>query len=569
MTCRLKERVRGCSDGTGQEHRGLSTADNCAGEENVDMDEQGYEDDLDPAEEELELYPQSGQESSAEPDDDWAIRHGIERRSSVDRRLGDERRLGDDRRGSGSSIDPMNIYLHEMGNQRLLRHEEEIELARMVEDGETRIQFAVLRLTLGITALNDLAENLLRGNLRINSVIRGLSENDEQELIKVRDTFLDQIEKANDLDGQRRELFVTLKQAAGDAAREAGLVAEILAAGNTISSLFKEYRLCSKGILSVAEAVKELAQKFNKVRVVARQQELLSAARRHQADPGEPSVDPAVVEQRVTLELAETIGVSWPAFIEVQQDIEIGREMAKQARETLVRANLRLVISVSKKFMNRGMQLPDLIQEGNIGLMKAVEKYDFKRGYKFSTYATWWIRQAITRSIADQGRTIRLPVHMIETINRLLRFSKDFHRVENREPTPEEMAAQLGTDVGRVHIALKTAKDAISLDAPVSDEEDTLLSDFIEDHAQPDPQEQSVTESLKRCLCKVMGSLTPREEKVLRMRYGIEIGCDHTLEEVGQCFAVTRERIRQIEAQALKKLRHPSRSQELQTFLSD
>jgi RNA polymerase primary sigma factor len=275
------------------------------------------------------------------------------------------------------------------------------------------------------------------------------------------------------------------------------------------------------------------------------------------------------VEQRVTLELAETIGISWPAFIAVQQDIEMGRETARQAKETLVRANLRLVISVSKKFMNRGMQLPDLIQEGNIGLMKAVEKYDYKRGFKFSTYATWWIRQAVTRGIADQGRTIRLPVHMIETINRMLRFAKDFQRIESREPTADEMAAQLGTEVEKVHIALKTAKDAISLDAPVNDEEDSMLSDFIENHAHPDPQENSITESLKRCLCKVMGSLTPREEKVLRMRYGIEISCDHTLEEVGQCFAVTRERIRQIEAQALKKLRHPARSHELQTFMTD
>jgi RNA polymerase primary sigma factor len=495
-------------------------------------------------------------------EDDWAVRNGIERRTSFDRRAGEDRRVGD-RRGLGSSIDPMNIYLREMGNQRLLSHEEEIELARMIEDGEACIQSAVLRLTLGITALNDLAESLLRGTLRINSVVRGLSDNDEMELKTVRDAFLDQVEKANALDGQRRQLFGELKKSGADT------VEEILFVGSAISDLFRDYRLCSKGLLSVADAVKELAYKFNKVRVVVRQQELLDAARRQQQNRGEAEVKPADIERRVTLELAETIGLSWPAFIEVQQDIETGREMAKQAKETLVRANLRLVISVSKKFMNRGMQLPDLIQEGNIGLMKAVEKYDYKRGYKFSTYATWWIRQAVTRGIADQGRTIRLPVHMIETINRMLRFSKDFQRIESREPTAEEMAKQLGTDVEKVRIALKTAKDAISLDAPVNDEEDTLLSDFIEDHAHPDPQDNSITESLKRCLCKVMGSLTPREEKVLRMRYGIEIGCDHTLEEVGQCFSVTRERIRQIEAQALKKLRHPARSQDLQAFIQD
>ena len=504
----------------------------------------------------------------AEPEDDWAVRNNIERRSSIDRRANADRRTGD-RRGTGSSFDPMNLYLREMGDQHLLSHEEEMELARMVEEGETRIQFAVLRVTLGITALNDLAENLLRGNLRIGSVLRGLSENDEKELARARDGLLDQIEKANELDGHRRDLFVALKAAAGDATAENRLVAEILAASDAISSLFREYRLCSRGILSVADAVKELGQKFTRVRVVARQQELLLAARRHGQDTTGPMVDPAEVERRVTLELSETIGIGWSAFMEVLQDIEMGRETARQAKDTLVRANLRLVISVAKKYMNRGLQLPDLIQEGNIGLMKAVDKYDYKRGYKFSTYATWWIRQAITRSIADQGRTIRLPVHMIETINRLLRFSKDFQRVESREPTPEEMAAQLGTDVDRVQVALKTARDAISLDALVGDEEDAMLSDFIEDHAQPDPQEQSITESLKRCLCRVMGSLTPREEKVLRMRYGIEIGCDHTLEEVGQCFSVTRERIRQIEAQALKKLRHPSRSQDLQAFIRE
>ncbi|MEE4167045.1 MAG: sigma-70 family RNA polymerase sigma factor, partial [Desulfocapsaceae bacterium] len=442
-------------------------------------------------------------------------------------------------------------------------------LAKMVEEGESKIQYAVLRLTLGITALNDIAENILRGSLRINTVIRGVSENDLDKLKEIRNSFLDQVEVANEIDGRRRELFVQLKNNANGAEAEQQILADIIQAGWNISNLFREYRLCSKGLLSVADAVKELSGKFNRVRVVAQQRELLAARREVSRSGSNVEVSPAEIERRVTLELAETIGVSWAAFTEVQQDIELGREIAKQAKEALVRGNLRLVISVSKKFLNRGMQLPDLIQEGNIGLMKAVEKYDYKRGYKFSTYATWWIRQSVTRGIADQGRTIRLPVHMIETINRMLRFSKDFQRLESREPTPEEMAEQLGTDVDKVNVALKTAKDAISLDAPVNDEEDAMLSDFIEDHAHPDPQENSITESLKRCLCTVMGSLTPREEKVLRMRYGIEIGCDHTLEEVGQCFSVTRERIRQIEAQAIKKLRHPSRSGDLQAFMSD
>ncbi|MBM9511730.1 sigma-70 family RNA polymerase sigma factor [Desulfobulbus marinus] len=491
-----------------------------------------------------------------------------DRRKRVDRRSGGDRRSSD-RRGEGTSIDPMNIYLREMGSQRLLSQAEEIELAKMVEEGESKIQYAVLRLTLGITALNDIAENILRGSLRINTVIRGVSENDPDRLKEIRNSFLDQVEVANEIDGRRRELFVQLKNNANGAEAEQQILADIIQAGWNISNLFREYRLCSKGLLSVADAVKELSGKFNRVRVVAQQRELLAARREVSQSGSNVEVSPAEIERRVTLELAETIGVSWAAFTEVQQDIELGREIAKQAKEALVRGNLRLVISVSKKFLNRGMQLPDLIQEGNIGLMKAVEKYDYKRGYKFSTYATWWIRQSVTRGIADQGRTIRLPVHMIETINRMLRFSKDFQRLESREPTPEEMAEQLGTDVDKVNVALKTAKDAISLDAPVNDEEDAMLSDFIEDHAHPDPQENSITESLKRCLCTVMGSLTPREEKVLRMRYGIEIGCDHTLEEVGQCFSVTRERIRQIEAQAIKKLRHPSRSGDLQAFMSD
>jgi len=484
-----------------------------------------------------------------------------------ERRRGSDRRIVD-RRQSNVSVDPMNIYLREMGNLTLLSHDEEIELARMIEEGESRVQNAILRLTLGISALNDLESGLQSGKMRIGTVLKGLSDKDDKTLAFIREEFLVRIEKANGLDAKRLALYQELKKVAGVAEEEDRLVREILDIGLNISGLFQEYRLCSKGIFSVADAVVELGGKFKKVRVKA-QQEATLAARREQAGDDGGEINSSELERRITLELAETIGVCCYTFQDILTDIEIGKETVKQAKESLVRSNLRLVISVSKKYLNRGLQLPDLIQEGNIGLMKAVEKYDYKRGYKFSTYATWWIRQAITRGIADQGRTIRLPVHMIETINRMLRFSRDFQRGESREPSPEEIAEQLGMDVERVHVALKTARDAISLDAPVGDEEDSMLSDFIEDHAHPDPQEASVTESLKRCLCKVMGLLTPREEKVLRMRYGIEIGCDHTLEEVGRCFSVTRERIRQIEAQAIKKLRHPNRSKDLESFMSD
>ncbi len=493
---------------------------------------------------------------------------GLDSRSALDRRKGRDRRKANDRRGQGTSIDPMNIYLREMGNLTLLSHEEEIELARMIEDGEKLVQQAVLRLTLGVSTLEDLAQGLVTGKIRINTVLKGLSENDERSFASVKTEFLQHVEEAKVLNAKRTDLFDHLKSIIGDKEKEIDLVSKILAVGNEIANLFKDYRLYGKGIFSLADAVQELSHKFKRVQVKATQREHL-AARRKLAEGGSGDVDYAEIERRVSLHLAESIGVDFKKFNEILTDIDIGRETTKQAKEALIRANLRLVISVSKKFLNRGLQLPDLIQEGNIGLMKAVEKYDYKRGYKFSTYATWWIRQSITRGIADQGRTIRLPVHMIETVNRMLRFAKDFTRAESREPTPEEMADQLGTEVEKVQIALKIAKDAISLDAPVGDEEDTMLSDFIEDHAHPDPQEASMTESLKRCLCQVMSSLTPREEKVLRMRYGIDVGTDYTLEEVGKCFEVTRERIRQIEAQAIKKLRHPTRSGDLRLFIGD
>jgi RNA polymerase primary sigma factor len=514
----------------------------------------------------------------------------------------------------GRTTDPVRMYMREMGSVELLTREGEIEIAKRIEDGLKHMIQAISSCPTTIEDILRLADRVEADEIRIDEVVDGLVDPNEDEVAEEElseEEELEEIEEEEDEDGSIA------------AANLEQLKRDSLEKFNRIRRQYKKMKktLAEKGYRSRAykDLQEEISAELMLIRFSAKQVEALCNGLRQMVDsvrsrerlimelctknsnmprahfiktfPGNETnlrwvVDeislgkaysaalarfkPSVIEQQDALILLQkNVGIPIKDLKEISRQMSTGEAKARRAKREMIEANLRLVISIAKKYTNRGLQFLDLIQEGNIGLMKAVDKFEYRRGYKFSTYATWWIRQAITRSIADQARTIRIPVHMIETINKMNRISRQILQETGQEPDPSELAERMEMPEEKIRKILKISKEPISMETPIGDDDDSHLGDFIEDQAGLAPADSALYASLREVTKDVLDSLTPREAKVLRMRFGIEMNTDHTLEEVGKQFDVTRERIRQIEAKALRKLRHPSRSEKLRSFLEN
>ena len=543
-------------------------------------------------------------ETPVATDDDTATEEAVAVLSAVDAEV-------------GRTTDPVRMYMREMGTVELLTREGEIAIAKRIEEGLNQVQAALASFPWSIQLLVEEYDQHTEGKKRLSEVLAGFADLEQPEVVIAEaastetadaangaeeeeeddsgdesdpvDTGIDLAEVARRMD-ELRQIYARFQKVAekhGSADRKAQKLRDEMAEAFLklklpaimIDGFVRKLREVVNNIRHHERMVAELCIKharmprkdflklFPSNETNLEWVDELSRKRQKWSPAIKANRDAIVTEQERLITIERTLYLAVPEIKEINRAMSIGEAKARRAKKEMVEANLRLVISIAKKYTNRGLQFLDLIQEGNIGLMKAVDKFEYRRGYKFSTYATWWIRQAITRSIADQARTIRIPVHMIETINKLNRISRQMLQEMGREPTPDELAIKMEMPEDKIRKVLKIAKEPISMETPIGDDEDSHLGDFIEDAAIVSPVDSSTNIGLMETVRDVLAGLTPREAKVLRMRFGIDMNTDHTLEEVGKQFDVTRERIRQIEAKALRKLRHPSRSEQLRSFL--
>ena len=505
----------------------------------------------------------------------------------------------------GRTTDPVRMYMREMGTVELLTRQGEIEIAKRIEDGLNQVKYSMAHFPPTMEKLLEVYEAVSAGDTRMQDFVVGFidpnapdeikspvtkSDNDDKsDDDEVVDTGPDPAEVTSRLKAIRRNYnkTLTLLEKNGSADKKtikvradlADKLMELKLSPKMFDALVRNLRGAVSVIRTQERQVmqicvrdagmpkKDFLASFPKRETDLKWIEKHIRAKRKHSSTLAKLRDDVLRAQRKLAAVETLTNLNIAEIKEINRQMSIGEAKARRAKKEMVEANLRLVISIAKKYTNRGLQFLDLIQEGNIGLMKAVDKFEYRRGYKFSTYATWWIRQAITRSIADQARTIRIPVHMIETINKLNRISRQMLQEMGREPLPDELAERMEMPEDKVRKVLKIAKEPISMETPIGDDEDSHLGDFIEDQTVHSPVDSATSEGLKETTHSVLAGLTPREAKVLRMRFGIDMNTDHTLEEVGKQFDVTRERIRQIEAKALRKLRHPTRSDQLRSFL--